>query len=74
MTSDSAISASPPEDTFHVRPDDEEYLRMLREEEEFWDSRGELLFLLDGLMCNSGRLVPGEAFGIYGKRCVGDGS
>ena len=31
-------------------------------------ARGELLFLLDGLMCDSGRLVPGQAFGIYGKR------
>ena len=30
-------------------------------------SRGELLFLLDSLMCDSGRLVPGQAFGIYGK-------
>ena len=31
-------------------------------------SRGELLFSLDSLMCDSGRLVPGQAFGIYGKR------
>lgn len=31
-------------------------------------SRGELLYLLDGLLCDSGRLVPGTAFGIYGKR------
>ena len=31
-------------------------------------ARGELLFLLDGLMCDSGRLLPGQAFGIYGKR------
>lgn len=31
-------------------------------------SRGELLFLLDSLMCDTGRLVPGQAFGIYGKR------
>ena len=31
-------------------------------------SRGELLFLLDSVMCDSGRLVPGQAFGIYGKR------
>ncbi len=31
-------------------------------------SRLELLCLLDGLMCDSGRLVPGQAFGIYGKR------
>ena len=31
-------------------------------------SRAELLFLLDALMCDSGRLVPGQAFGIYGKR------
>ena len=31
------------EDTFHVSPDDEKYLRMLREEEEFWDSRIETL-------------------------------
>ena len=34
---------SAPEDTFHVSPDDEEYLKMLREEEEFWDSRTETL-------------------------------
>ena len=31
-------------------------------------ARGDLLFLLDSLMCDSGRLVPGLAFGIYGKR------
>ncbi len=36
-------NASTPEDTFHVSPDDEEYLRMLREEEEFWDARTETL-------------------------------
>ncbi len=31
-------------------------------------SRSDLLFFLDSLMCDSGRLVPGQAFGIYGKR------
>ena len=31
-------------------------------------SRDELLFLLDSLMCDSGRLLPGLVFGIYGKR------
>lgn len=31
-------------------------------------SKGELLFLLDSVMCDSGRLVPGQAFGIYAKR------
>lgn len=31
-------------------------------------SRGTLLYMLDGLLCDSGRLVPGTAFGIYGKR------
>ena len=30
--------------------------------------RGELLFLLDSVMCDSGHLVPGQAFGIYAKR------
>ena len=39
MTSDSTIGASPPEDIFRVREDDEEYIQMLREEEEFWDAR-----------------------------------
>ncbi|MCH8815862.1 MAG: class I SAM-dependent methyltransferase [Chloroflexi bacterium] len=43
MTSDSAIGASSPEDVLHVQQDDEEYLKMLREEEEFWDSRTETL-------------------------------
>ena len=36
-------NARPPEDTFHVSPDDEEYLRMLREEQEFWDTHIETL-------------------------------
>ena len=31
-------------------------------------ARGDLLFLLDSLMCDSGRLMPGQALGIYGKR------
>ena len=31
-------------------------------------SKGELLFFLDSVMCDSGRLVPGQAFGIYAKR------
>ena len=31
-------------------------------------SKGELLFLLDRTTCDSGRLVPGQAFAIYGKR------
>ena len=31
-------------------------------------SKGELLFLLDSVMCDSGHLVPGQAFGIYAKR------
>lgn len=35
--------ASTLEDTFHVSSDDEEYLRMLREEEEFWDTHIETL-------------------------------
>ena len=36
-------SATTPEDTFHVSPNDEEYLQMLREEEEFWDTHIETL-------------------------------
>ena len=31
-------------------------------------ARGELLFLIDGLVCDSGRQAPGQAFGIYGRR------
>lgn len=31
--------ARAPQDKFHVREDDEEYIQMLREEEEFWDAR-----------------------------------
>ena len=32
-------NASAPQDMFHVSRDDEEYVRMLREEEAFWDTR-----------------------------------
>ena len=32
------------------------------------DARAQLLFLVDSLVCDVGRLVPGEAFAIYGKR------
>ena len=31
-------------------------------------ARGNLLFLMDSLMCDTGRLVPGQVFGVYGKR------
>ena len=31
-------------------------------------SHSELLFILDSLMCDNGRLVPGQALGIYEKR------
>ena len=51
------------EDTFHVSPDDEEYLRMLREEEEFWDGKIETLLTK----------TPGPAFQRYiNERLTGD--
>ena len=66
--------------TLMVRPDDSKG-RLRRRIDALWTrllmrprtlsrglARGELLFLLDSLMCDGGRLLPGQAFGIYAKR------
>ena len=50
-------------DTFHVSSDDKEYVRMLREEEEFWDTH------IDTLLTKT----PGPIFQRYlNERLTGD--